>query len=81
MALSNEQQAGLEVMVSQEKIRVDSQLSIESVKNKMEAVRIAKEVLFENSRSKPVDSRDISAEDITAFAETLTAYINGQDQT
>lgn len=75
MALTNEQQAALDVMKEQEKIRVDAQLVIESIKNKMEAVRIAKDVLTENNRSKPADARDISAEDITDFASTITNYI------
>jgi len=37
---------------------------------------LAKEVLIENARSKAVDSRDVAAADITAFAQTLVAYID-----
>ena len=44
---------------------------------RLEAVRLAKETLIENARSKPVDARDVSAADIQAFAQTLVAYING----
>lgn len=50
----------------------------EKRRNKMELVRIAKEVLVENNRSKPVDSRDLSADDITAFAGTLMGYVEGE---
>jgi ATP-dependent protease HslVU (ClpYQ) ATPase subunit len=50
----------------------------ETRRNKMELVRIAKEVLVENNRSKPVDSRDLSADDITTFAETLLVYVEGE---
>ena len=44
---------------------------------KLEAVRLAKETLLENARSKPVDARDVSAADVQAFAQTLVSYING----
>ena len=43
---------------------------------KLETIRLAKEVLIENARSKPVDSRDVSAEEIAAFAATLTSFTN-----
>lgn len=43
---------------------------------RLEAIRMAKETLIENARSKPVDSRDVTAADITAFADTLIAYVN-----
>lgn len=42
----------------------------------MEAVKLAKETLIENARSKPVGERDITAADITAFADTLVNYMN-----
>ena len=43
---------------------------------KVEAVRMAKEVLVENSRSKAVEEREVTAADITAYAEILRAYMN-----
>ena len=49
----------------------------EQRRNKMELVRLAKEVLIENNRSKPVDSRDLSAADITAYAQSLLNYVDG----
>jgi hypothetical protein len=50
----------------------------EQRRNKMELVRLAKEVLIENNRSKPVDSRDLSASDITAYAQSLLNYVDGE---
>jgi ATP-dependent protease HslVU (ClpYQ) ATPase subunit len=50
----------------------------EQRRNKMELVRLAKEVLIENNRSKPVDSRDLSADDITAYAQSLLIYVEGE---
>ena len=56
--------------------RAAQQAELQAKQAKLDAVRLAKEVLLENSRSKPVDSRDVSSADITAFAETLVAYVN-----
>lgn len=41
---------------------------------RLEVVRLAKETLIENSRSKNVDERDVSASDITLFANVLYQY-------
>ncbi len=43
---------------------------------RLEAIRMAKETLLENARSKPVDARDVTATDITSFADALLAYVN-----
>jgi len=58
-----------------EAARHANQLALEAKRAKLEAVRLAKEVLIENARSKPVDSRDVTAQQITAFADTLTNYV------
>jgi ATP-dependent protease HslVU (ClpYQ) ATPase subunit len=58
--------------------RRSHEIAIEQKRNKMELVRLAKEVLVENNRSKPVDSRDISADDITDFAQSLINYVDGE---
>ena len=65
MALTVEQQA-----------TIDLQNGIQARQNKLEAIRMAKDVLIENARSKPVDSREVTAADITAFADALVASIN-----
>jgi hypothetical protein len=65
MALTIEQQA-----------TIDLQNGIQARQNKLEAIRMAKDVLIENARSKPVDSREVTAADITAFADALVASIN-----
>jgi hypothetical protein len=51
-------------------------LVLEAKRAKLEAVRLAKEVLIENARSKPVDSRDVTAAQITAFADVLSNYVS-----
>ena len=71
MSLTPEQ----EQMISMETTRHNNSLEIEFRRSKLEAIRLAKETLIENARSKPVDQRDISAEDIKNFAEVLITYI------
>ncbi len=58
--------------------RRSQDIANEQRRNKMELVRLAKEVLIENNRSKPVDSRDLSADDITAYAQSLINYVDGE---
>jgi hypothetical protein len=77
MALTAEQQAQIDFQNATEAARHANQLELEARRAKLEAIRLAKETLIENARSKPVDSRDVSAADIQAFAQTLVAYING----
>lgn len=70
------QQAQLDIQTTLENLRHVNQLELESRRIKLEAVRLAKEVLVENARSKPVDSREITVDDIKNFANTLTNHIN-----
>jgi hypothetical protein len=77
MALTPEQQAQVDIQIAVETVRAANQAVSEGRREKLEAVRLAKETLIENARSKPTDSREVSATDITAFATTLTAYIGG----
>ena len=76
MALTAEQQAQVEMADAIEATRHTNQMALQAKQAKLEAVRLAKEVLIENARSKAVDSRDVAAADITAFAGTLVAYID-----
>lgn len=75
MALTPEQQENLDLQTQIINVQQQNQLVLQAKQAKIEAVRLAKETLIENSRSKPVDSRDISAQDIINFAETLVNYI------
>jgi hypothetical protein len=53
-----------------------NQIEIVTKQAKLDAVRLAKEVLIENARSKPVGERDVTASDIIALANQLAAAIN-----
>ena len=59
-------------------VQATTQAQIESQAKqiRLEAIRLAKETLIENARSKPVDARDVSPADIQAFADSLTSYVN-----
>lgn len=72
MALTAEQQFQLDL----ENARHANQLALEVKRAKLDAVRLAKETLVENRRSLPVDSREVTASDITAFADALVGYVN-----
>jgi hypothetical protein len=76
MALTTEQQDQIDIQVAIENARHSNQMAVQAKQARLEAVRLAKEVLIENARSKAVDSRDVAAADITAFAGTLVAYID-----
>ena len=77
MALTAEQQAQVDLQEAMDAGRRAHEQNMEARRAKLEAIRLAKETLIENARSKPVDARDVSAADIQAFAQTLVSYING----
>ena len=65
MALTAEQQAQL-----------DFDIASRAIDRRMEAVRIAKDLLMENDRNKPTGERGITASDLTTFAASIVTYIN-----
>ena len=76
MALTAEQQSQFELAEAMENTRHNNNVVMENNRTKLEAIRMSKDVLIENARSKPVDSREVTAANITAFADTLVASIN-----
>ena len=86
MALTTEQQAQVDIQTAVENVRHANQIAMENARHenqlaseakraKLEAVRLAKEILVENARSLPADSREVTAAAVTAFAETLVTYV------
>lgn len=59
-----------------ENARHQNMMQAEDKRAKLEAIRLAKETLVENARNKPMDDREITAEDILAFAAKLAASVN-----
>jgi len=76
MALTAEQQAQVDIQLAVENARNANQTAMQAKQAKLEAVRLAKETLIENRRNQPVDAREVTAADITAYATTLVNYIN-----
>jgi hypothetical protein len=73
--------AAKERLLSEEKRHADQiQLERDRMENtklsmRMEAIRLAKDILVENARVKPVDERNITAEQITTFADTIMTSV------
>jgi len=77
MALSPEMQAQVDQQNAIEDNRAANQAAAEAKRAKLEALRIAKEVLVENRRTKTAaEAVDIDNADITNFAAALTAFVN-----
>ena len=76
MSLTAEQQSQVDLQNALEEPRNTHQLAVLARQTRLEAIRLAKEVLIENARSKTADQRDVAAADITAYAGTLITYIN-----
>ena len=75
MALTTEQQAELELQAAMENSRTDEQLRLESRRGKLSAVQIATNMLVHNRLDQAAGSREITASEVTAFADTLVTYI------
>ena len=76
MAFTPEQQAQVDIQVAIDAARTAGQVEADAKRAKLEAVRLAKETLIENRRNLPVDQREVTATDITSFANTLVTYVN-----
>ena len=76
MALTSDQQALVDVQIAIEADRFTKTEAIENKRAKLEAIRMARETLTENNRSKPADSREVTAADITTFAQSIEQYVN-----
>ena len=75
MALTPEQQSQVDIQIELDRLIKSDQRAVGREVARLEALRLAKETLVENARSKPVSERDITAEDITAFAATQVTYV------
>ena len=63
-------------LTAEQLAQIEFDKAVQATHRKMDLVRLAKEVLVENDRSKPAEERGVSAADITAFATELNAYVN-----
>jgi len=73
MALTTEQQAQVEF---ENALRAEDRTE-DGKRNKLDAVRMAQEILVENRRTKTASEvTDITASEVTTLADSLITYIN-----
>jgi len=77
MALTTEQQAQVDMQVAIANAQAAANIAEANKQRRLQALHIANNTLLENKRNLPVESRQITAQEITAFADTLTTYVNG----
>jgi len=71
----NQLQLQTEPSIIIENARVAGQIAVQTFQARLEAVRLAKEILLENARSKTASERDVAAEDVIAYANDLITFI------
>lgn len=87
MALTAEMQAELDYQAALDEMRIANQTAFEaaraqsqaeadSKRTKLEALRMAKEIVMENYRTSPANSEPVSSESITSMADTFISYVN-----
>jgi len=77
MALTTEQQAQVDIQDAIENNRHTNQLEVQGKTSRLEAVRLARDVLIENRRlDTESNTSDITAADIIAFAREVDTYVN-----
>lgn len=77
MALTAEMQEQVDFQRAAEEARIEANAATHSQHQKMEAVRIAQNVIFENRRVKLASEvTDVTASDVTSLAESLLTFIN-----
>ena len=77
MALTPEMQEQLDFQKAVEDARIEANAMVHSQQQKLEAVRIAQSVIFENRRVKLASEvTDVTASDITSLADSLLTFIN-----
>jgi len=75
MALTTEQQAQIDFEKAMETARAESRAAERLRDTKLEAIRIAQNIVLENSRN-ATSGDQITANDLTAIATDIIAYIN-----
>lgn len=72
---TREREIDREYQLKEKELHMRDREAERSLQHRAEAVRIAQATLTENARSKPTSERNISAEDIKAYADVLAQYI------
>ena len=75
MALPEELQNQVDYQTAIENNRAANLAAADAKRSKLEALRMAKEIIMENNRVAPAGST-ISASDVTTLAASLEAFVN-----
>ena len=76
MALTAEQQAQVDVQIAIEDKRHELNIAIINKNQKFETLRMAKDILIENSRTLPVESRQVTTANVITISNELFNYSN-----
>lgn len=76
MALTVEQQAEVEKQAAISAAQVNANAGEANKQRKMQCLNIAYTTLLESKRNLPVEQRQITPAEISAFADSLNAYVN-----
>jgi hypothetical protein len=80
MALTAEQQAQVDVQIAIqtaiEDKRHENNIAMINKNQKFETLRMAKDILIENSRTLPVESRQVTTANVIVIANELLNYSN-----
>ena len=74
--MTDEINAQIEMQRANEAARQAHELAMEARRAKLELLRMAKEIVVENARNKPVDEAGVTAAEIAAFAEELATQFD-----
>jgi len=76
MTLTADQENAVEMEVAQSAHRLEHEVNTQKRNIKLDCIRMAKEVLLENRRDQPSGSREVTSDDIIAFATAIEAHAN-----
>jgi hypothetical protein len=74
--MTDEINAQMEMQRANDEARREHELAMEARRAKLELLRMAKEIVVENARNKPVDEAGVTAAEIAAFAEELATQFD-----
>lgn len=76
MALTAEQQSQVEFIEAQQAAQIAATAANENKRSKADCLRMAQSIIFENRRLADANTPAMTAEDVTALATTLCAWVD-----
>jgi len=80
-ALMHQNQLELQTSSQQAQLQLQTELlanqrAIQDKQTKLAAIQLAQNTLISNRSNQPVETREITIQDITSFADQLSSYVN-----